>query len=311
VVDGPFVLYRSFFALPDSIHGSRGRPINALLGAANILLRVAADYGPRAIVVCFGAEAADYRVKLYPPYHADRPPVPDDLQWQFEHAPELLGAFGWSIETTAHLEADDLLGSLATAETGAGGRTLILTGDRDMYQCVGDQVSVLYLKQGTSGFDEVDAREVEHRYGIAPELVPDFIALRGDPSDGLPGAPGVGPKTAAELLVRHGSLEEAIAHAEQQRPRIKASLLDNQDELLHFREIAKLQIVPIERPTDRATDLDGGAQAARSYGMNRLAERLEKAESVKDLKARAHGRAPRADHDRPGRSAHVPTRTAS
>ena len=111
-VDGPFLLYRSFFALPDSIKGTDGRPVNALLGAVNVLLRVAADHTPRAIVVCFGAEAAEYRVALYPPYHADRPPVPDALQWQFDQAPELFDAFGWSTQTTSQLEADDLLGAL-------------------------------------------------------------------------------------------------------------------------------------------------------------------------------------------------------
>ena len=95
-VDGPFLLYRSFFALPDSIKGSEGRPVNALLGAVNVLLRIAADRDPRAIVICFGAEAADYRTELFPDYHADRPPVPDALAWQFEQAPELFAAFGWA-----------------------------------------------------------------------------------------------------------------------------------------------------------------------------------------------------------------------
>jgi DNA polymerase-1 len=283
VVDAPFVLYRSFFALPDSIKGSQGQPINALLGAVNVLLRIAADRGPRAIVVCFGAEAAAYRVELFEPYHADRPPVPDDLQWQFERAGELFEAFGWSIAATEELEADDLLGSLASVESEAGGETLILTGDRDMYQCVSDAVHVMYLKQGTSGFEEVDAAEVEKRYGIPPGLVPDFIALRGDPSDSLPGAPGIGPKTAAELLVKHGSLEGAIAGAAAERPRVAAALIDNADALRSFREIATLRTGPVERPPDRPTDLDAGAAAARRYGMNRLAERLEKAESVADL----------------------------
>ncbi len=283
VVDGPFVLYRSFFALPDSIKGSEDRPINALLGAVNVLLRLAADQLPRAIVICFGAEAAEYRVGLYPPYHADRPPVPDALQWQFDRAGELFEAFGWSTQTSAKLEADDLLGSLASVESVAEGRTLILTGDRDMYQCVSDRVSVMFLKQGTSGFDEVDPQEVERRYGVSPQLVPDFIALRGDPSDGLPGAPGIGPKTAAELLRRHGSLDEVIAKAQENSPRIRTSLIDNAGELVHFREIATLRPIEVERPPDRATDLIGGAEAARRYGMNRLAERLEKAERLADL----------------------------
>jgi DNA polymerase-1 len=282
-VDGPFLLYRSFFALPDSIKGPDERPINALLGAVNALLRVAADRGPRAIVVCFGAEAAAYRVELYPPYHAARPPVPDALEWQFAQAPELFAAFGWSVQSTAELEADDLLGSLAQVEADAGGRALILTGDRDMYQCVSDQVAVLYLKQGTSGFEQVDAAEVRRRYGIAPALVPDFIALRGDPSDGLPGAPGIGPKLAASLLERHGSLDEVLEHADSERPRVRDALSEHANELLHFRAIARLRTIELERPGDRETDLAGGAQAARRYGMNRLAERLEKAASVSDL----------------------------
>jgi 5'-3' exonuclease len=277
------VLYRSFFALPDSIRGADERPVNALLGAANVILRIAADREPRAIVVCWGAEAARYRVKLYPAYHAARPPVPEALAWQFEHAPEFFAAFGWSSLSDEELEADDLLGSLAGVEEQAGGQALILTGDRDMYQCVGDQVSVLYLKSGTTGFEEVDAEEVKRRYGITPTLVPDFIALRGDPSDGLPGAPGIGPKTAAELLERHGSLEAAIAGSLHERPRVTAALSEHADELRSFREIATLRTVELERPADRGTDLGQGGAAARKLGLGRLAQRLEQAESVRDL----------------------------
>ncbi len=285
-VDGPYLLYRSFFALPDSIRGVDEHPVNALLGAANVLLRVAADKRPRAIVVCFGAEAAKYRVELYPRYHADRPPVPDALQWQFEQAPRLLGAFGWSTETSEGLEADDLLGALAKRESEAGGETLILTGDRDMYQCVDARVSVLFLKSGTIGFEVVDPKEVERRYGVPPALVPDFIALRGDPSDGLPGAPGIGPKTASDLLRRHGSLEGALAAARKpavERPRIAGALQESAAELRSFREIATLQPAEVDRPPDRATDLDGGARAARSLGLNRLAERLEEAKDLGDV----------------------------
>jgi 5'-3' exonuclease len=282
-IDGPFVLYRSFFALPESITGAGERPVNALLGAANVVLRIAADHGPRAIVICFGAESAEYRVQLYPSYHAHRPPVPDALAWQFEQAPAFLEAFGWSTLTGDGVEADDLLGSLASIEARAGGNALILTGDRDMYQCVGEHVSVLYLKSGTTGFEQVDAAEVRKRYGVGPELVPDFIALRGDPSDGLPGAPGIGPKTAAQLLLTHGSLESAIDAAAGERPRIAAALSDSAEELRAFREIATLRPVALERPVDRGTDLAGGAAAARRFGMNRLSERLEHAESVAEL----------------------------
>jgi 5'-3' exonuclease len=282
-VDAPFVLYRSFFALPESIHGAEDKPVNALLGAVNVLLRIAADRDPRAIVICFGAEAAAYRVELYPNYHADRPPVPDALVWQFERAPALFEAFGWTCQSSPAVEADDLLGSLATVEAAAGGRTLIMTGDRDMYQCVDAHTSVVFLKGGISGFEELDAAEVERRYGIGPDLVPDFIALRCDPSDGLPGAPGIGPKTAAELLRKHGSLEAAIAGAAEERPRVRAALTDLADELRAYREIATLRLVELSRPADRPTDLEGGARAARAHGLRRLAERLEAAEKLSDL----------------------------
>ncbi|HWC85457.1 MAG TPA: 5'-3' exonuclease [Solirubrobacteraceae bacterium] len=273
-VDGPFILYRSFYALPKSIVGVDGHPVNALLGAVNLVLRVVADRSPRAVVMCFGADAAAYRVEAYPSYHADRPPVPDALAWQFDVAPDLFAAFGWSSESVPTLEADDIMNSLAVVETAAHGRTQILTGDRDMYQCASEQVTVLYLKMGGTGVQEVDPGEVEHRYGIPPSLVPDFIALRGDPSDGLPGAAGIGPKTAAELLLKHGSLEAAIESADQERPQIAAALRDGGAELLRFRDIATLRTIEVDRPADRATDLVSGAQAARRYGMRKLAERL-------------------------------------
>lgn len=282
-VDAPYVLYRSFFALPDTILGLDGRPVNALLGAVNLLLRAAADFRPRAIVMCFGAEAASYRVELFPAYHADRPPVPDALAWQFSHAPELFSAFGWGVESSDEVEADDLLGSLATVEAGAGGRGLIVTGDRDMYQCVSDEVSVLFLKSGITGFTEVDPAEVRRRYGVGPELVPDFIALRGDPSDGLPGASGIGPKTAATLLEKYGSLHAAIAGASGEKPRVAAALTESASELRAFRDIATLRSVSVERPADRATDLAGGASAALGLGLRRLAERLEDAGDVSEL----------------------------
>jgi len=293
VVDAPFLMYRSFFALPESITGAGGQPVGALLGGANLLLRAAADLEPRAIVLCFGAEAAKYRVKLYPPYHAARPPVPEALQWQFDQAVEFFTGFGWSAQSSEDLEADDLLGSYALVEAAAGGSTLILTGDRDMYQCVDDHASVLYLKSRKVGFETVDAAEVERRYGITPAQVPDFIALRGDPSDGLPGAPGVGEKTAAELLRRHGSLEgvlAAVGTPEQpkldhgERPRVAAAVRDHADEVRAFREIALLRTVELERPPDAATDLAGGAEIAGRFGLGQLSGRLGEATSLADLR---------------------------
>lgn len=291
-VDAPFLLYRSFFALPESITGVDGRPVGALLGAANLLLRSAAELEPRAVAVCFGMEDAPYRKELYEGYHGTRPPMPETLRWQFEQAPGLFEAFGWHSEGSDKLEADDLLGSYATVEAAAGGSTLILTGDRDMYQCAGSNTTVLYLKQKQRGFERVDRDEVLRRYGIEPELVPDFIALRGDPSDGLPGAPGIGEKTAAEILRRHGSLAAALAavgtpdaplasHGE--RPRIADALRSNAALLESFKEIATLRTVPLVRPADGLVDLPAAAKAAAAFGMNQLAGRLEAADSLADL----------------------------
>jgi 5'-3' exonuclease len=204
--DTPGLLYRGFFALPDSIKGAEGRPVNALVGSVNMTLWCIEKYAPRAVVMCFGQESADYRTEAYPDYHAKRPEMPDDLAWQWERAPALYEALGWSVAATDNLEADDLLGSLAAIETEAGGRTLILTGDRDMFQCASDSVTVLMQRTGGDGPEEVGPDGVREKYGIDPEQVPDFIALRGDPSDGLPGAKGIGAKTAADLLRRKGDL---------------------------------------------------------------------------------------------------------
>jgi 5'-3' exonuclease len=280
-IDAPYLLYRAFFALPKTITDDAKRPVNALLGALNTVLQVVADQDPRTVVFCFGPDAAPYRVELYPEYHAARPPVPAELAWQFAQAPGLFEAFGWIALATDTLEADDLLHTLAAAEEKAGGRALLLTGDRDLFQCASDAVTVLYLRAGTKGTQAVDPSEVERRYGVPPELVPDFIALRGDPSDGLPGAPGIGEKTAAELLRRHGSLEAAIAGALRERsPRVRGALHEGGDVLRAFKEIATLRRAKnVRRPPDRATDLAGGAKAARSRGMKRLAERLERASS--------------------------------
>ncbi|HXS46864.1 MAG TPA: 5'-3' exonuclease [Solirubrobacterales bacterium] len=276
-VDTPSLLFRAFYALPDSIKGPDGRPVNALLGTANLILAEVEAHDPRAVVLCFGPDAASYRTELYPAYHAEREAaMPDDLSPQFAASREFFEAFGWTIATSDSLEADDLLGTYARHEAEAGGHALLMTGDRDMYQCAAEQVTVLYVRTGGGkGAEEVGPAEVRERYGIDPEQVPDFIALRGDPSDGLPGAKGVGPKTAAELLRRHGSLEEVLDNAiREPRPKLRGALLDAREDLLAFKDIATLRDAGVKRPADRPTDWIGAAKAAHERGMNRLAERL-------------------------------------
>jgi DNA polymerase-1 len=274
-VDAPSALFRAFFALPDSITDKDGQPVNALLGALNMILRVATDYQPRAVVLCFGPDAADYRTELYPPYHAQRPPVPTDLERQFDEARDFFEAFGWTVTWSEDHEADDLLHSYARAEEEAGGTVLLLTGDRDMYQCASDRTTVLYLKTGTKGVEEVSPGEVKRRYGVTPAQVPDFIALRGDPSDGLPGGKGIGEKTAADLLSRHGTLERALeSWSRESSARVRGALRDQRDELERFKDIATLRTVEVVRPADRETDVDGGARMALDRGMGQLAKRL-------------------------------------
>ncbi len=276
-------MYRAWFALPDSIRGAEGMPVNALLGATNAILRIVADQGPRAVVICSGAEAARYRVERYRGYHADRPPVPEGLAWQIARSPQLFEALGWTLAATPDLEADDLLHSFALTEIEAGGSALLMTGDRDMFQCAKPDVTVLYLKTGVRGFESMGPEEVQERYGVPPALVPDFIALRGDPSDGLPGARGIGEKGAADLLTRHGSLEAALASPDGEKPRVATALREQADELRDFLAIATLQRVDVARPADRATDLAGGASAAEALGMRRLAERLRAARDPSQL----------------------------
>lgn len=277
LVDGDSLLFRAFHALPDSIEGSDGRPINALLGMANLVLREVEIHRPRAVVICFGREAAVYRVELFSGYHADRPELPPKLADQFAAAPPFFGAFGWTVAGHDSLEADDLLGALARRESAAGGRALILTGDRDLYQCASERVSVLYVRTGREGAEVVDAAEVERRYGVPPRLVPDFIALRGDPADGIPGAKGIGEKTAAALLQEHGSLEATLAGAlAETRRSVRTALLDGRERLIAFKEVASLRDVELDPPPDRETDYRGAARAAAELGLRRLAERLER-----------------------------------
>ena len=281
IADVPWLLYRSYHGLPKSIEGSDGRPVGALLGTVNALLAAVEAKRPRAAVACLGAEDAAYRKRLYPPYHAHREPMPDDLAHQWHRAPDLLASLGWVVADAGELEADDAIGAYARVESGAGGRALILSADRDMYQAVDDQVAVLEMSK--SGAVELGPDEVIERYGVPPALVPDFIALRGDPSDGLPGAPGIGAKTAAELLRTHGTLENLLSVAARQckeagfgelRRRTAETLHENDELLRTFKRVATLEPMRVQRPPDAPTDFAAGAAAAQELGMKRLADRL-------------------------------------
>lgn len=281
IADVPWLLYRAYFSLPKTIVGADGQPVNALLGTVNALLSVLEAHPSRAVAACFGAEQATYRVKLYPGYHAQREEMPPELAAQWGKAPALLESLGWTASTSDELEADDVMFSFARTEAVDGGRALLLTGDRDLFQAVSERVAVVTPGKGGEDPTEIGPAQVRERYGIGSELVTDFIALRGDPSDGLPGAPGIGAKTAAELLRKYGSLEEVLKVARtddsDMRMRMAITLRENEELLRTFKRIATL--VPIDsivRPPDRLTDFAAGALAAKELGMKQLATRLER-----------------------------------
>lgn len=276
IADVPWLLYRAFFALPKSIKGASGEPVNALLGTVNALLAAIEAQPPRAVVACFGAEQATYRVQLYPAYHAHREPMPPQLAQQWRRAPALLASFGWTVFDAGELEADDAIGSFAAAERATGGRALLLTADRDLHQVVDERVGVLELKG--NAVNVIGPPQVRQRVGVEPALVPDLIALRGDPSDGLPGAKGIGAKTAAALLEQYGSLEGvlAAAHAEDAgiSPRMAMRLREDDAMLRDFKRIATLVPIEVRRPGDRPTNFAAGATTAQELGMEALAKRL-------------------------------------
>jgi len=270
-------MYRAYYALPRSIKGSDGQPVNALLGTANAVLAVCEEHSPRAVVLCDGAEAATYRVNAFPDYHAKREPMPDRLAHQFAIGPQLWKALAWTQVDGGELEADDLMAAYAAKEERALGTTLIMTGDRDLLQCANDSTTILLTRPGSKGTAALRAKEVTELLGVRPEQVPDLIALRGDPSDGIPGAPGIGAKGAVDLLQRHTTLEQVIANAAGEKPRTAAALSENAELLQMFKSIGTVQLPRVRAVADRQTNFARGAKSAELLGMARLAARLREA----------------------------------
>ena len=273
VIDGDSLAHRAYHALPP-IAGAGGRPVNALVGFTNLLLQLWDGERPRAVLACWDtAEEPLYRHALWPGYQGTRPDFDAQIVEQLERLPGLVAALGGFNAKAAGYEADDFLAAAVRLEQEAGGTTLVVTSDRDAYQLVTDSVTVLAPQTGGRPPARIGPAQVVERYGVLPAQVPDFIALRGDPSDNLPGAPGIGAKTAAALLHRHGSLQRLLDGAEGLTPRQSAALREH--DLEAFRKVATMDDqAPLERPPDRDMDPAGGAEFARQIGANRLAERL-------------------------------------
>ena len=211
LIDGNSLAYRAFFALPEELATTEGFPTNALLGFTNMLMRLLADYRPRGVVVAWD-ERPTHRLERFPGYKATRRPTPDLLRQQQPYFRPLVESFGYQNISYEGYEADDVIGTLSLRADEAGIPTCVISHDRDAFQLVSDHVSVLLSPRGVSEVHVYTPERVVARYGIEPRLIPDFIGLKGDTSDDIPGIPGVGDKTASDLLVRFGSLDGIYAN---------------------------------------------------------------------------------------------------
>jgi 5'-3' exonuclease len=241
VVDSPSLFYRAFFALPKSIKGPDGNSVNAVRGYLDMVSRVLVDRRPRAVAHVFDADwRPQWRVDLYAGYKSTRADDPPELPGQVPLLLEVLDAAGLPVAEAAGYEADDVIGTIAAA-AGPDERLAVLTGDRDLFQVVRDPVVwVLYPLKGTSSLATMDAAGVAAKTKVPPERYVDLAILRGDPSDGLPGVPGIGEKTAATLVADHPDLDALLAAAAQGRltPRLNAALTASADYVQAMRKVA-------------------------------------------------------------------------
>ena len=214
LIDGNSLVYRAFFALPESIATSRGVPTNAIFGFASMLVKILTEYGPRTTLVVWDAGMSG-RDEISEDYKAGRRERPDLLAEQWPHMQPLVEAFGYRNIKVPGYEADDVIATLATRAREEGIDVMIVTGDRDTFQLVEGGVKVMATSRGITETKVYDRETVIERYGIPPELIPDFYGLKGDTSDNIPGVPGIGDKTASELLQRFGSLEAVLENVDQ------------------------------------------------------------------------------------------------
>jgi DNA polymerase I len=275
LIDGPSLVYRAFFALPESIATSTGEPTNAIFGFASMLVKIVTEYGVCPTVVAWDAGTSG-RAEVYPEYKSQRRSRPDLLKEQWPAMEPLVEAFGYRNMKVEGYEADDLIASLAEQALKADPAVpvMIVTGDRDVFQLIdeGGLVKVMATSRGITDTKIYDRQTVIDRYGIPPELIPDFYGLKGDTSDNIPGVPGIGEKTASELLQAFGSLEAVLEHIDDvSGPRRKANLLEHaQDARTSMRLATVRRDVPV--------DLDVAAEAGREPDRSRVREMFRRYE---------------------------------
>jgi DNA polymerase-1 len=266
VVDGDSFAHRAYHALPKQIRRAEGRPANLLVGFTNMLTRLWEMEQPRAVLVGWDTlTVPTYRHQAFEGYQSGRV-FDDELLEQLDLAPELVSALGFAIAKGPGYEADDFLAAAVAEEERRGGTAVVASGDRDAWQLASERTVVLFPTKGVSEMSRLGPAEVRERYGVEPAQIPDLIALRGDPSDKLPGARGIGPKKAADILAQYGTLEAAL-----EAGRFAAEA----DDLRLFRRIATVDpTAPLPPLDDQEPDWAGGAELARSWGLNQLANRL-------------------------------------
>ena len=282
LIDGNSLAYRAFFALPESIGTSDGRPTNAIYGLASMLVKIIDEHHPQGVVVAWDAGYSG-REQTYDLYKAQRKPRPDLLREQWPQLMPLVEAFGYTNVKVDGYEADDVIASLVEQARERGIEVMVVTGDRDAYQLVGEGVRVMSTSRGITETKVYDRAAVEERYGVPPELITDLMGLRGDTSDNIPGVPGIGEKTATQLLQRFGSLEAVLENVDQiSGAKRKQNLVEHAEDARLSKQLATLQY-DIETGVDLAAAMssepDRGAlrEFMREFELRALMERLEEA----------------------------------
>ena len=273
VIDGDSFAHRAYHALPKTIRRKEGKAAGAIVGFANLLLRLYDEEEPRAVLVGWDTlDAPTYRNELFPAYQSGRA-FDDDLVEQLEVLPDLVTACGFSNAKAPGYEADDFLAAAVAKEERRGGTVVVASGDRDAFQLASERTTILHpVRAGEMA--RIGPQEVRERYGVDPKQVPDFIALRGDPSDRLPGARGIGAKTAASLLGKHGTLDNLLASG---RFPVQA------EDLRLYRRIATMDAsAPLPPLRAQKPTWSRAAQLAREWDLNRLADRLSSLEDATD-----------------------------
>lgn len=272
LLDGHSMAYRAFYALPvENFNTSTGQPTNAVYGFASMLANTVRDERPTHLAVAFDLSRQTFRSAEFPDYKANRAKTPDEFRSQIGLIGELLDAMRIPRMTVENFEADDIIATLATAATAEGFDVDIVTGDRDSLQLVSERVTVLYPTKGVSELTRYTPEKVAEKYGVTPSQYPDLAALRGDPSDNLPGIPGVGEKTAAKWVNQFGSFDELMARADEVKGKIGEKLREHLDSVKRNRVLTEL-VRDVQLPLGVA---DLGRTAFDREAVGQLMESLE------------------------------------